>query len=86
MLYKIYSNEAHPLCSQLTLSVPVRTTRAVAAAYRRVLALPRVKTVQFGRIFVPTTVRLWNVLPPVVFVGDDINRFKRGVNAALRVG
>ena len=84
MLYKIYSNEAYPLCSQLTLPVPVHTTYAAVAAHGCVLALPRVKTVQFRRTFVPATVHLRNVLPHVV--GDGIYRFKRGVNAALCVG
>ena len=84
--YIVIHNKTHPLHDQLITSVAVRTTRAVAAAHDLVLDMPRIKTVQFGRCFLPSTVRRWNGLSSVVFGDGGLKTSKTSVNLALRGG
>ena len=61
MLYKIGYNPMHPLYSALPLPyVPVRVTRCVLVAHRYSDALPRCRTSQYRRTFIPSSVSLWN--------------------------
>ena len=59
MLFKIKSNPMHPLSSAVPLPyVPERVTRGALVAHMHSFALPRCKTSQYHRTFVPLSVSL----------------------------
>ena len=64
--------------------VPVRVTRGALVAHRYAYALPRCRTSQYSRTFIPISVSLWNDLAyPVfeVFDGVGLEGFKSRTNA-----
>ena len=59
MLFKIKCNAMHPLSSALPLPyVPAHVTRGALVAHRHSFALPRCRTSQYRRTFVPLSVSL----------------------------
>jgi len=81
MYYKIYNNHSH-LLNGVTRVAPRRSrfTRAGDRAHLYEVELPRFRTVQYGRSFVPAFSRAWNLLPATVFGGGCLERFKRAAN------
>ena len=70
MLNKIRCNPMHPLNSALPGPyVPARVTRGALGAHRYTYALPRCRTLQYRRTFIPILVSLWNDLANPVFNG-----------------
>ena len=64
MLYKVNSNSTHCLFSELpSAATRVRLTRAAAATHRLEFEVSSCRTSQFVRSFLPSQVRMWNVLP-----------------------
>ena len=58
----------HPLSGALpTPFVPARVTRGAVVAHRHSFAVPRCRTSQYSRTFVPHSVSLWNDLSDPVF-------------------
>ena len=61
MFYKIPRNPNHNLEAALPeVHVPGRLIRLAVSVHSRYLAIPRCRTVQFGRSFVPAGVLLWS--------------------------
>ena len=84
MLYKIWCNPFHPLHAQLPqLYVPIRLTRAAVAAHDYAFEVPRCRTVQYSRSFIPWSVSLWNGLGCSAFDGVGLSGFKSSVNSLL---
>ena len=84
MLFKIISNQMHPLSSALPLPyVPVRVTRGALFAHGHSFAPPRCRTSQYRRSFVPLSVSLWNDLSDPVFDGVGLAGFKSRANTFL---
>ena len=69
MIHKIWSNPSHPLHAELHQQhfVPVRVTRAAIAAHTHAFEVPRCRTVQYSRSFIPWSVSSWNDLDDSVF-------------------
>ena len=81
MLYKIKHNANHFLHSSLPLPhVPARMTRLAATMNPFCFEESVVRTEQYSRCFVPSTVRLWNHLPASVFDPGNLQGFKTRVN------
>ena len=57
----------HPINEYLKHYVAACNTRASAALGELALVIPRCRTNQFSRSFLPAAVRLWNVLPSGLF-------------------
>ena len=55
-------------------------TRASAALGELTLVIPRCRTDQFSRSFVPAVARLRNILPSGVCTGGTLSSFKSAVN------
>ena len=84
ILYKIRCNPVLPLNGALPGPyVPVRVTRGALVAHWFTYALPRCRTSQYRRIFIPLSVSLWNVLASPVFDGVGLAGFKGLANAFL---
>ena len=84
MIYKIWSNPLHPLHSELPRQfVPVRVTRAAIAAHTHAFEVPRCRTVQYSRSFIPWSVSLWNDLDDSVFDSGGLSGFKSRANSLL---
>ena len=84
MLYKIRCNPMHPLYGALPVPyVPVWVTLGAVIAHRYTYALPRVRTSQYRRTFIPLYVSLWNDLSDPVFDGAGMAGFKSRANAFL---
>ena len=84
MFYKIYCNPNHALEAALPqVYVPARVTRLAVSVHSRYLAVPRCRTVQFGRSFVPACVHLWNSLDEPYVTGDGEDAFESQINRAL---
>ena len=84
MCYKILNRNGHPVKSLFPpCYVPARATRMALAAHAWSLQVPRVRTTQHSRSFVPASVRLWNSLDGSCFAGDGLPFFKSAVNRAL---
>ena len=58
LLYKIYHRVDHPINGYLNHFLAARNTRASAALGELPLVVPRCKTDQFSRSFVPAAARL----------------------------
>ena len=63
--------------------VAAYNSRASAALRELALVLPRCRTVQFSRSFLPVAVRLWNLLSDV-FSGGSLSSFIRAMNLCLQ--
>ena len=86
MLFNIKSNPMHPLNGALPLPyVPGRVSRGALVAHRHSFALPRCRTSQYRRTFVPLSVSLWNDLSDPVFDGVELAGFKSRANAFILV-
>jgi hypothetical protein len=84
MLYKIRGNMLHPLNSSLPYPyVPARVTRGAVAAHQFAYAVPRARTSQYGRTFIPWSVSLWNGFDASVFDGVGLCGFKSRANRLL---
>ena len=84
MLYKIHSNPKHCLYGELPPACQrVRHTRAAAVAHPYEREVPKCRTSQFGRCFLPAHVRMWNDLPSFVFDSGTLSGFKGAVNLSL---
>ena len=69
--------ELPPACQR------VRHTRAAAVAHPCELEVPRCRTSQFGKCFLPAHIRMWNDLPSSVFDSGTLSGFKGAVNLSL---
>ena len=79
MLYKIRCNPMHQLNDALPGPyVPVRVTSGALVAHRYAYALPRCRTSEYHRTFVPLFAYLWNDLADHVFNGVRLAGFKKG--------
>ena len=68
MLFKIKSNQMHPLSGAFPLPyVPARVTRGALVAHRHSFAPPHCRTSLYRRTIVPLSVSLWNDLSDTVF-------------------
>ena len=77
----------HPLSGALPLLyVPACVTRGALVAQRRSFALPRCRTSQYRRSFLPLSVSLWNDLGDPVFDGVGMAGFKSRDNVFLLAG
>ena len=84
MLFKIKSNPMHPLRGALpVLHVPARVTRGALVAHRRSFAVPRCRTFQYRRTFVPHSVSLWNDISDAMFDGVGLAGLKSRANSYL---
>ena len=84
MLFKIKSDQMHPLSSALPFPyVPARVNRGDLVACRHSFAPPRCRTSQYRRTFVPLSVSLWNDFSDPVFDGVGLVGFKSRANAFL---
>ena len=84
MLYKIKCNPVHPLNGALPGPyVPALVTRGALVAHRYTYALPRSRTLQYSRTFIPFSVSLWNDLADPVFDGVGLAGFKSRANVSL---
>ena len=82
MLYKIRCNPMHPLNGALPgLYVSVQVTCGTLDAHRYTYALPRCRTLQYSRTFIPLSVSLWNDLANPIFDGVELVGFKSRANA-----
>ena len=74
----------HPLNGALPGPyVPVRITCDVLVAHWYIYALPRCRTLQYRRTFIPFSVSLWNDLANHIFNGVGLAGFKSRANASL---
>ena len=86
MLYKARCNPVHPFNGALPGPyMPVRVTLGALVANRFTYALPRCRTSQYRRTFIPLSVSLWNDLASPVFDGVGLAGFKSRDNAFLLV-
>ena len=84
MLYKIRCNPLHPLYGAPPVPyVPLRVTRGAVIAHRFTYALPRCRTSQYSRTFIPFSVSLWNDFSDSVFDGVEPAGFKSKANVSL---
>ena len=76
MLFKIKNNPMHPLSGVLPFPyVPALVTRGALVAHRHSFALPRSRTSQYRKTFVPISVSLWKDLSDPVFDGVGLAGF-----------
>ena len=74
----------HPLSGALPLPyVPAPVARGTFVAHRHSIAIPRCRTSQYRRSFVPLSVSLWYDLSDPVFDGVGLAGFNRRANAFL---
>ena len=66
--------------------VAARNARASATLGELALVIPRCRTDHFSRSFLPTSVRMWNLLPSGVFSSGTLSSFKSSVNLCLPRG
>ena len=84
MLYKMRCNPVHPLNgSLLGPYMPVRVTHGALVTHRYTYALPRCRTLQYSRTFVPVSVSFWNDFANQVSDGVELAGFKSRANASL---
>ena len=83
-LFKLYSNDGHPLRALLPdLHQPTRLTRGTQAMNGAAFSVVRCRTTQFSRTFIPYTCRRWNSLPDDVIGAGDADSFKSRANIFL---
>ena len=74
----------HPLSGALPVPfVPACVTRGALVAHRHSFAVPRCRTSQYSKTFVPHSVSLWNDLSDPVFDGVRLAGFKSRANFYL---
>ena len=84
MLYRMRCNPVHPLNFALPGPYePVRITRGALVVNRFTYALPRCRTSQYRRNFIPLSVSFWNDLASPVFDGVGPAGFKSRANSFL---
>ena len=86
MFHKLYFNRELPLSYLVPEPMPLaRATRFADRQHSYALCVPRCRTSQFQRSFLPSAVKQWNELPAEV-MHEVLQIFKRGCNAVLRDG
>ena len=84
ILYKIGYNPMRTLYdAQRGLYMPVGVTRGALVAHRHIYSIPRCRTQQCHRTFIPFSVSLWNDHAGPVFDGVGLAGFKSRANAFL---
>ena len=83
-MYKIINSERHPLRECFEYFFATRNTRAASTSHNWRLVVPRSRTAQFSRSFVPFVVGLWNKLPASAFDCAGLSGFKLRVNSFLK--
>ena len=79
-VYKIHCSKNHALEAAL----PEESVPGLAVSvHSRYLDVPRCRTFQFSRSFVPACVQLWNSLDEPCFAGDGVAAFKSLINHSL---
>ena len=76
LVYEVYHTMDHTVNEYLNYFIAARNTRASADLGDLALVIPRCRTDQFSRPFLPATVLLWNLLPSGVFIGGTLSSFK----------
>jgi len=73
LLHRAFTGVApSPVCDLLPQPLERhRHTRASDASHERALSIPRSRTSHHSNSFIPSATRLWNLLPPEAFEGDD---------------
>ena len=72
----------HPLHAELPHQfLPVCVTRAAIAAHTHAFEVPRCRTVQYSRSFIPWSVSLWNDHADPVFDSGGLSGFKSRANS-----
>ena len=75
LLCDIYHRAGHALHGYMYNFLAACNITASAALCELVLVIPRYRTDQFSRSFLPVDVRLYNLLPSVVFSGGTLSIF-----------
>ena len=73
LLYKIYHRADRLMHEYLHNFVAARNTSTLAALGELALVIPRCRTDQIGRSFLPAAVHPWNLLPSSVFSGGTLS-------------
>ncbi len=85
MLYKIHANQLHPLNASIPNAfVSTRNTRLASNSHARYLQQVRCHISRFQRSFVPSAVRLWNMLDEGTCTASDVHKFKSASNKILK--
>ena len=86
VFFRIHANEQHPVRSLFPEQyVMRRPTRLALVTHSRSLVVPRVRTEQFVRSFIPCCVGWWNALVEANFAGEGLGDFKSSINRSLRL-
>ena len=85
LFYKIGGNDCHPVGSLFLAArrAPIRVTRRGLVAHTFTFEVPRVRTSQFSRFFMPDCVRGWNSFDGFIFESEDDGEFKSLINCFL---
>ena len=83
LFYEIYHRMDNLMDEYLNNFVAARNTRASAALGELTLVIPRYRTDQFSRSFLPVAESPWNLLPPGGFSGGTLSSFKSTMNLCL---
>ena len=83
LLYEIYRRVVHPMNQYLNHFAAARNTRASTALGELALVIPRCRTDQFSRSFLPAPVRLWSMLPSRLLSGDTLSSSTSAVKLRL---
>ena len=75
LLYKICHRVDHPMNGYLNNVLAAHNTKASDALGELVLVVPRSRTDQLSRSFLPAAVRLWNLLPSNMFSDGTLSSF-----------
>ena len=78
LLYRIYHRVYHRMKEYMKHFVVPRNTGALVALAELTLVIPRCRTDQFSRSYLPAPVRLWDLLP-----SGTLGYFKSNVNLCL---
>ena len=81
MLFKIFHNPSHPLCSELPNLFRLRRVTRVSLSISSLSFSPMsFHTSQYSRCFIPATIKLWNELPSMIVEAAELQKFKIGVS------
>ena len=84
LFYKIFNSPDHPLFGALpNRLVPTRVTRGSEQLNSCAILPFRCCTSQFSRCFLPSMVKVWNILPNDIVLSDNVNVFKSRLNKFL---
>ena len=80
LLYKVYHRVDCPMNEYLNHFMGARNTRVPASVGELASVIPRCRTAQFRRSFLPAAACLWNLLPLYLSRGDTLSSFKSTLN------